>query len=344
MSGITISPNSVIWVTGSAGFIGFHVCRSLLEEGFSVVGFDGFTDYYDVSLKRDRHEILTGYHKFTALEGFLEDAELLRKYARRYPPDILIHLAAQAGVRYSIENPRAYVESNLIGAFNVWEVAREAQVKHLLSASTSSVYGNNRVLPFKESDAANTPLSFYAATKIANENFGFSYSHVWGLPTTMMRFFTVYGPWGRPDMALFKFVDAMLSGGSIEVYNDGEMARDFTFIEDVVKVIRLLMQKPPGGHAKRRNETGDALDDEPSFRAVNIGNANKVVLTDFIGTIERSLKIKAEKNFRPIQPGDVRETWADVSLLESLIGYTPSTDIGEGVNKFIQWYRSYYNR
>ncbi|MDB2365707.1 NAD-dependent epimerase/dehydratase family protein [Luminiphilus sp.] len=344
MSPLSLPSNSLIWVTGSAGFIGYHLAKSLLEEGCSVIGFDGFTDYYDVSLKRDRHEILSSYDNFTAIDGFLEDADLLQNSARKYPPDIMVHLAAQAGVRYSLQNPRAYLQSNLVGAFNVLEVSREAGVRHLLCASSSSVYGNNSTLPFKEGDATNTPLSLYAATKIANESLGYSYAHSWGLSTTMMRFFTVYGPWGRPDMALFKFVDAMLSDACIDVFNDGNMARDFTYVADVVRAIRLLMQLPPGDEGKREKETSGTLNTEVPFRAVNIGNASKIALTDFIGAIERVLNVRAKKSYRPMQLGDVRETSADVALLESLIGYRPSTDIEEGVGQFINWYRAYYKR
>lgn len=332
-----------ILVTGSAGFIGFHLCRLLLERGCRVHGFDGMTDYYDVALKRRRQQMLLQNPHFTVTEAMLEDATALAKIAREFAPTIIIHLAAQAGVRYSLENPRAYVDSNLVGTFNVMEVARELVVDHLLMASTSSVYGANEEMPFRETDRTDTPLTLYAATKKANEVMAHSYAHLWGLPVTMFRFFTVYGPWGRPDMALFKFVRAILDGEPIDVYNRGEMWRDFTYVDDLVEGIwRLIVAVPAGPDAETTPIEGDSLSPAAPFRVVNIGNSTKVRLLDFIEVIEEELGIEAKKNLMEMQPGDVPATWADASLLQKLTDYHPKTSVREGVRKFVAWYRDYY--
>lgn len=333
-----------VLITGTAGFIGFHLAKLLLAEGFQVHGFDGMTDYYDVTLKQKRHAMLLQNPGFSATEGMLEDLELLDRVADESLPDVIVHLAGQAGVRYSLENPRSYINSNIVGTFNVMEAARRLQVRHLLMASTSSVYGLNTEMPYRETDKADTQLTIYAATKKANESMGHSYAHLWNLPTTMFRFFTVYGPWGRPDMALFKFVDAILEGRPIDIYNHGEMYRDFTYVEDLVKGIRLLIDAVPV-----RLETPEEINEDDSlspvapYRVVNIGNAEKVKLLDFIDAIENALGVDAVRNYMEMQKGDVPATWADASLLRTLTGYAPRTDIKEGVARFVTWYREYYD-
>lgn len=333
-----------ILVTGSAGFIGFHLCRLLLEEGFTVVGFDGMTDYYDVALKHRRHQMLLQNQRFSAVEGMLEDEALLHDLCMREKPQVIIHLAAQAGVRYSLENPRAYLQSNLVGTFNLMECARELAVEHLLMASTSSVYGANTEMPYSERDKADTPLTFYAATKKANEAMGHSYAHLWRLPTTMFRFFTVYGPWGRPDMALFKFTRGILEGTPIDIYNHGEMYRDFTYVADLVRGIRLLIDTPPAQIDDREGEPieADTLSPAAPWRVVNIGNSDKVRLTDFVDAIEQECGRPAIRNYMEMQKGDVPATWADATLLKALTGYAPRTPLRDGVKSFVSWYRDYY--
>ncbi len=332
-----------VLVTGSAGFIGFHLSQLLLEEGFRVVGYDGMTDYYDVRIKQRRHQMLLQHPNFSCTEGMLEDFAALHALALAEKPDVIVHLAAQAGVRYSLENPRAYVDANLIGTFNVMECARELQVDHLLMASTSSVYGANEHMPFDELQKVDTPLTLYAATKKANEAMAHSYAHLWNLPTTMFRFFTVYGPWGRPDMALFKFTKGVLEGTPIDIYNDGEMYRDFTYVSDLVRGIRLLIDAAPVRPDSLADiAEGDSLSPVAPYRVVNIGNGDKVRLMDFITAIEAECGRAAVKNFMPMQQGDVPATWADASLLKSLTGYAPQTPFREGVARFVAWYRDYY--
>jgi len=333
-----------ILVTGSAGFIGFHLSEALLQAGHRVVGYDGMTSYYDVALKKRRHQLLSQHEHFRREENMLEDYDRLRAIALEKKPDVIVHLAAQAGVRYSLENPRAYVDANLLGAFNVMEVARELEVKHLLMASTSSVYGANEKIPFAETDKADAPMTLYAATKKANEAMAHSYAHLHGIPTTMFRFFTVYGPWGRPDMAFFKFTKGVLEGTPIEVYNKGDMYRDFTYVTDLVHGIELLIDQPPEApDARSRAIEGDSLSPNAPHRVVNIGNGNKVRLVDFIEAIETACGRTAIKNFMPMHKGDVPATWADNSLLRTLTGYAPQTDVREGVQKFVDWYREYYS-
>jgi UDP-glucuronate 4-epimerase len=332
-----------ILITGSAGFIGFHLARQLLDEGFVVHGFDGMTDYYEVSLKERRHAILGENPNFTATIGMMQDADRLRESVKAFRPDVIVHLAAQAGVRYSLQNPRAYVDTNITGTFNLLECAREQNVQHFLMASTSSVYGGNTQMPFRETDKADLPLTIYAATKKASEAMGHTYAHLWNLPVTMFRFFTVYGPWGRPDMAFFKFTRAILEGRPIDIYNNGVMYRDFTYVDDIVRGIRLLIDVPPRRPAEGEAvPEGDSLSPVAPYRVVNIGNADKVKLLDFVEAIETSLGKKALKNFMPMQPGDVVTTWADISLLQKLTGFRPVTDYHQGVAKFVQWYRDYY--
>lgn len=334
-----------VLVTGTAGFIGFHVAKLLLAEGFAVHGYDGMTDYYDVTLKQRRHQMLFQNGAFSATEGMLEDEMKLSEVAAEFQPDIIVHLAAQAGVRYSLENPRSYIDSNIIGTFNVIEVARRHEVAHLLMASTSSVYGANEHMPFVETEKADTQLTIYAATKKATESMGHSYAHLWNLPTTMFRFFTVYGPWGRPDMALFKFVDAMLDGRPIDIYNNGHMFRDFTHVTDLVRAIRLLIDSAPVRPSSADEiAPGDNLSPVAPFRIVNIGNSEKVRLLDFIEAIETELGIEAVRNYMPMQIGDVPATWADTSLLQGLTGYSPKTGFREGISQFVAWFRDYYGR
>tara|TARA_B100000575_G_C23078670_1_gene621360 strand:- start:226 stop:1239 length:1014 start_codon:yes stop_codon:yes gene_type:complete len=332
-----------IIVTGSAGFIGFHLCKMLLDGGFNVLGVDDFTNYYDVNLKHDRDNQLKSHNQFSLLKINIEDEDFISK-ATEYNPDYIIHLAAQAGVRYSLENPRTYINTNINGTFNVMEVSRISNVKHLLMASTSSVYGGNTHMPFTEKTSTDYPLTIYAASKKANESLAHSYSHLWGIPTTMFRFFTVYGPWGRPDLALFKFVDLMLKEKPIDIYNDGKMYRDFTYVDDLVKSILLLISCIPTYPEDKITQKveNDNISDVAPFRIVNIGNSKKVNLLDFIEAIENELSIKAIRNYMPIQKGDVPATWADASLLKNLTGFQPNTDIEHGISKFIEWFREYY--
>ncbi len=331
-----------VFITGTAGFIGFHLAQLLLDEGFRVHGFDGMTDYYDVTLKQRRHQILLQNPHFSMTEGMLEDDVLITQVTDDFAPDVIVHLAGQAGVRYSLENPRAYLDSNLVGTFNVMEAARCLKVEHLLMASTSSVYGANEDMPFAETDKADTALTFYAATKKANEAMTHSYAHLWDLPTTMFRFFTVYGPYGRPDLALFKFVDAILDGRPIDIYNHGEMHRDFTYVTDLVRGIRLLIDTPPVRPDNREVPDGDSLSPVAPYRIVNIGNSDKVRLLDFVEAIEEELGQKAIRNYMPMQMGDVPATWANAELLKTLTGYKPQTDIKDGIREFVAWFRDYY--
>ena len=339
------TPLPRILITGTAGFIGFHLAKLLLAEGFQVHGYDAMTDYYDVALKKRRHQMLLQNPNFAATEGLLEDQALLDRVADDFHPEIIVHLAAQAGVRYSLENPRAYLDSNVIGTFNVMEAARRLEVKHLLMASTSSVYGANTDMPFTETEKADTQLTIYAATKKANESMAHSYAHLWNLPTTMFRFFTVYGTWGRPDLALYKFVDAILDDRPIDIYNHGDMYRDFTYVDDLVRAIRLLIDAVPVRPETPDDiEPGDSLSPVAPYRVVNIGNSDKVRLLDFVDAIEAALGKDAIRNYMPMQMGDVPATWADADLLKRLTGYRPETDFRDGIARFVEWFREYYGK
>jgi UDP-glucuronate 4-epimerase len=332
-----------VLVTGSAGFIGFHLAHRLLKGGDEVVGVDGFTPYYDPSLKVARQAKLEQHAGFRGHRFLLEDSDALQKiYGDGF--DAVYHFAAQAGVRYSLENPRAYIDANLIGTYNLLEVMRQKPPRHALLASTSSVYGANVQVPFFETDRADHPLSLYAATKKSTEEMAHAYSHLFAIPTTMLRFFTVYGPWGRPDMALFKFVAAILAGQPIDIYNYGKMRRDFTFIDDLVEaMVRLLPVIPPAPQAQSQAPiAGDSLSPQAPWRVVNIGAGKPTDLEDFVAAIEATLGRKARRNNMPMQKGDVPVTFANTDLLFGLTGYRPATSVREGVPAFVAWYRDYF--
>lgn len=334
-----------VLITGTAGFIGYHLADLLLSEGFEVHGYDGITDYYDVILKRRRHQQLLQKPGFTATEAMLEDFETLSNVAFEFKPDVIVHLAAQAGVRYSLENPRAYIDTNVVGTFNILEIAKTLEVQHLLIASTSSVYGANEDMPFSENSKADTQLTIYSATKKACESMAHSYAHLFNIPTTIFRFFSVYGPWGRPDLALFKFVDAILDDRPIDIYNHGDMERDFTYVADLVRAIRLLMATVPPLPAQRDQiSDSDSLSSVAPFRIVNIGNSAPVRLLDFIDQIEVELGKKAIRNYMGMQPGDVTRSWADSTLLTELTDYRPKTSVKDGIAVFVAWFRDYYQK
>ncbi|MFN4159487.1 MAG: NAD-dependent epimerase/dehydratase family protein [Gemmobacter sp.] len=321
-------------VTGAAGFIGYHLCRRLLAEGWEVVGLDAMTAYYDVALKERRQAMLSQHAGFRAVLGRVEEPGLVAGLIEG--ADAVVHLAAQAGVRYSIEAPRSYVEANLLGTYEVLEAARAVPLGHLLIASTSSVYGANAAMPYAEDHRADHPMSFYAATKKAGEAMAHSYAHLYAVPCTLFRFFTVYGPWGRPDMALFKFTRAILEGEPIDIYNHGEMRRDFTYIDDLVEGIVRLIDCPPAAG-------GVGASPVAPWRVVNIGNGAPVGLMDFVAAVEAAVGREADKRFLPMQPGDVPATWADAGLIEAVTGAPlPRTDIREGVARFVAWYRDYH--
>jgi len=316
--------NQSVLVTGAAGFIGFHLSRRLLDTGENVIGIDNMNKYYDVSLKRSRLEILKSYKKFTFYQEDIQALPALKNIFIEHRPDIICNLAAQAGVRYSLKDPFSYQKSNLEGFLNLLELGREFKVKNLVYASSSSVYGNNKKVPFSVDDRVDTPVSLYAATKKANELMAHAYSHLYRIPCTGLRFFTVYGPWGRPDMALFLFTDAILKGRPINVYNYGDMKRDFTYIDDIVDgTIKALKRPVP-------------------YAVFNLGNSNTVGLMDFIGILEEELGQTAEKNMMPIQPGDVPATSADIGSSRELLGFNPKTPVKDGIRNFVAWYKDYY--
>ncbi|MDH2066075.1 NAD-dependent epimerase [Pantoea sp. GD03673] len=329
-------------VTGAAGFIGFHVSQRLLAAGHQVVGIDNLNDYYDVNLKQARLDLIKAESGFTFIEMDLADRDAIASLFGQHKFQRVIHLGAQAGVRYSIENPHAYADSNLIGHLNILEGCRHHKIEHLLYASSSSVYGLNRKMPFSTEDSVDHPVSLYAATKKANELMSHTYSHLYQLPTTGLRFFTVYGPWGRPDMALFKFTRAMLAGEAIDVYNQGQMKRDFTYIDDIAEAIVRLQDVIPQRDDNWTVETGSPATSSAPYRVYNIGNSQPVTLMRYIEAIEKALGITAKKNLMPMQPGDVLETSADTEALFNAIGYKPQTGVDEGVKNFVDWYRDFY--
>ena len=330
-----------ILITGSSGFIGFHLAKLLLENKHKVHGYDSMNNYYDIKLKKTRLNILKKYKNFSFTKATLENEKNLRKTFKKFRPKVVVHLAAQAGVRYSIDKPRVYLSSNIIGTFNIIETSHIFNVKHLIMASSSSVYGANKKVPFKEIDKTETQLSIYAATKKANESMAHSYSNIWKIPITMLRFFTVYGPWGRPDMALFKFTKGILNNKKIDIYNNGKMYRDFTYIDDIVKGIQLLLYKIPNNN-KANKYKKDSLSTVAPFRILNIGNTKKVFLLDFIKQIEKELGKKAIRNYMPLQKGDVKQTLSNTDLLNKITGYNPTTNYKLGIKKFLEWYRDYY--
>ena len=328
------------FITGSSGFIGFHLAQRLLAQGHDVTGFDAMTAYYDVRLKQARQAILQTSNHFTAITARLEDMAALSKAMEDAKPDIIIHLAAQAGVRYSLEEPRSYIESNIVGSFNLLEAARLVAPKHILLASTSSVYGANEKMPFAENDRADHPITIYAATKKSMEVMAHSSAHLWKLPITAFRFFTVYGPWGRPDMALFKFVKAIRAGEAIDIYGEGKMSRDFTYIDDLVEaIIRLADCVPEIGKPIAPNDT---LSPAGPHRVVNIAGGSNITLMEYIEAIEKALGQKAKRNLLPMQKGDVPHTFADAGLLEALTHYKPATPVEEGVAAFVKWHLAHY--
>lgn len=327
-------------ITGTAGFIGFHLAKRLLDEGHSVVGYDGMTKYYDIKLKEQRLEILAPYEKFQQVVGMLEDKASLEGAAAILKPDVIVHLAAQAGVRYSLENPKAYVDSNLVGSWNILDLAKVVQPQHLLLASTSSIYGANEKIPFAEVDRADEPMTLYAASKKSMELMAHSYAHLYKVPTTAFRFFTVYGPWGRPDMALFKFVSAILQGEPIEIYGEGKMSRDFTYIEDLIEgIVRLIRIPPAESNRVGTNGVNDTLSRYAPFRTVNIGGGQPVELMKFVETVEAAVGRPAVRKMLPMQQGDVPRTFAAPGLLQALTDFVPETSVEEGVREFTRWFK-----
>ena len=331
-----------IIVTGSSGFIGFHVSKKLLESGKKVHGVDSMNNYYDVNLKKARLSILKKYKNFSFSKAKIENKKNLDKAFKKFKPVVVIHLAAQAGVRYSIEKPRVYLDSNITGTYNIIEISKKLNVKHLIMASSSSVYGANKKIPFKEIDKTETQMSIYAATKKSNESMAHAYSNIWKVPITMVRFFTVYGPWGRPDMALFKFTKGILNNKKIDIYNNGKMYRDFTYIDDIVSGINLLIKKIPNTKQLGKYKD-DSLSPIAPFRILNIGNTKKVYLLDFIKEIEKVLGKKAMRNYMPLQKGDVKQTLSNTNLLKKITRYNPKTNFKTGIRKFLDWYLNYYN-
>ena len=330
-------------VTGAAGFIGFHLSMRLLARGEEVVGFDNLNDYYSVNLKHDRLKLLTEFDNFKFVEADLADQAKVDQVFRDHHFDRVVNLAAQAGVRYSLENPRAYTESNIVGFLNILEACRHAKTPHLTYASSSSVYGGGTKMPFGTADRVDHPLSLYAATKKSNELMAHTYSHLYGLPTTGLRFFTVYGPWGRPDMALFLFTKAILEGRPIDVFNEGRMQRDFTYIDDIVEGVDRTSEKIAAPDPDWNSSAPNPSTSAAPYRIYNIGNNDPVELSTFIETIEQALGIQAKRNLMPMQAGDVPATFADINALEDAVGFRPSTSISVGIQKFVEWYRDYYS-
>lgn len=326
------------FITGTAGFIGFHLARRLLADGHQVTGFDGMTPYYNVKLKQMRHAALAQYPAFKPVIAMLEDRAAVEEAMAKAKPDVVIHLAAQAGVRYSLENPQSYLTSNVTGSYNIIELAERHKVKHLMLASTSSIYGANPTVPFRETDRADEPLTIYAATKKSMELMAHAHAHLYKTPTTAFRFFTVYGPWGRPDMALFKFVDLMLNDQPIEIYGEGQMSRDFTYIDDLVEAIVRISHVIPDESNRVADEKIETLSRQAPFRLVNIGGGQPENLMDFVELVEKALGQPAIRKMLPMQKGDVPRTYAAPDLLQALTGYTPSTRLEDGVKAFVDWY------
>jgi len=331
-----------VFLTGCAGFIGMHAAQRLLARGDEVVGIDNFTPYYDVTLKQARMQQLLGQPNFRFIEEDLVNMTAIESQLGTWRPDVILHLAAQPGVRYSIDHPHVYAQSNLVAFLNILEWSRHWQVKHLAYASSSSVYGGNEKLPFKESDPVDHPVSLYAATKRANELMAHTYSHLYGTPTTGLRFFTVYGPWGRPDMAPFKFADAILKGLPIEIYNHGQQMRDFTYVDDIVESALRVLDCPPVPQTFAKGLEPGCAESWAPYRVLNIGNSDPVQLMDFVHTIEQAVGVQATKIMKPAQPGDVTATFADTTQLEACIGFTPATPLSTGMARFVAWYRDYY--
>ena len=333
---------SKIYITGSSGFIGFHTAKRLLNKGIRVHGFDSMNTYYDLKLKKNRLNILKKYKNFSFTKGLLENEKILSNSISKFKPSIIIHLAAQAGVRYSLENPKNYLNSNIVGTFNILKNAHKFNIKHLIIGSSSSVYGANKKIPFQEIDKADHQVSFYAATKKSTESLAHSYSSLWKIPVTMLRFFTVYGPWGRPDMAYFKFTKKILEGKRIDIFNKGKMYRDYTYIDDIVTGVCKLINKAPSLNKKIKFKN-DSLSPVAPYRILNIGNTKKILLLDFIKSLEKELKVKAKKRYLPMQKGDVYSTLSNSYLLKKITGYNPKTSYKTGIKKFVNWYLDYYS-
>tara|TARA_Y100000816_G_scaffold274469_1_gene241783 strand:- start:567 stop:1574 length:1008 start_codon:yes stop_codon:yes gene_type:complete len=333
---------SKIFITGSSGFIGFHAAKKFLNKGIKVHGFDSMNNYYDVKLKKARLSILKKYKNFSFTRGNLENEKKLSKSIFRFKPNIIIHLAAQAGVRHSIKNPEIYLNSNILGTFNILKLANKIKVKHLIIGSSSSVYGANKKFPFQEIDKTDHQVSFYAATKKSTESLAHSYSSLWKLPITMLRFFTVYGPYGRPDMAYFSFTKKILAGNTINIFNKGKMYRDYTYIDDIVDGIYKLINKSPSLNSKKKFKN-DSMSPVAPFRILNIGNTKKIYLLKFINTLEKELNKKIKRVYLPMQKGDVYSTLSDSSLLKRITGYNPQTNYKTGIKKFINWYKNFYH-
>ncbi|PWM76646.1 MAG: NAD-dependent epimerase [Phascolarctobacterium sp.] len=333
MKKIEVALQKCILITGAAGFIGFHLSNVLLKKGFLIIGFDNINDYYDVNLKLARLDILKKFDNFKFIQADLADEKAVNSVFKTYKPDIVINLAAQAGVRYSIENPKAYIDSNIVGFFNILEACRHNPVEHLVYASSSSVYGNQQKTPFSVEDNVDRPISLYAATKKSNELMAFTYAHLYKIPATGLRFFTIYGPYGRPDMAYFSFTNKIFAGEPIKIFNNGDMLRDFTYIDDIITGIENILQCPP-----KADENGDR------YKIYNIGNNKPEKLLTFIETLENIIGIEAKKEYLPMQPGDVYQTYADVSELEKNFNFKPQTSIKQGLTEFVKWYREFYHK